>query len=187
MRSAVFAAALVLSALLDGSFIDVLAIGGVRPWCFPVLLAFVCFNASKPAARWAALAMGISYDLLSPAALPGGAALVVIGPHTLGCLLAAGVAIPIRGVVFKRNPVAVALLSGALLVIHQIGWFAMWTVRGWLGDPVPWVPGEVGATMLWSTLASVPTAVIGIPVCMLLERFESVWGFPAIGSTARRV
>ena len=49
MRSPVFLAALLMAVLLDSAFLQVLAIGGARPWIFPVVLAFVCFNASKSA------------------------------------------------------------------------------------------------------------------------------------------
>jgi rod shape-determining protein MreD len=187
MRSPVFIAALIASLLLDSAFLEVLSIGGVRPWLYPVVLAFVCFNASKTAARWGALGMGVLYDLVSPVAAPGGSTIVVLGPNAIGCLLAAAAAIQLRGVVFKRNPVAVGVLSGALLLIHQVGWFAAWTVRGWLGDPVPWTVGEVGGAMLASFWAALATALLGIPVSVLLDRIEVLWGFPPVGSVARRV
>ncbi|MBM4051345.1 MAG: hypothetical protein FJ270_01180 [Planctomycetes bacterium] len=187
MRSPVFIAALLVAVLLDSAFLQVLTIGGARPWLFPVVLAFVCFNASKLAAWWGALGMGLLYDLVSPTPVPGGATIVVVGPNTLGCLLAASAAIPLRGVVFKRNPVAVGVLAGVLLLIHQVGWFASWTVRGWLGDPVPWIVGKVGAAMLGSFWAACATALLGIPVSLLLDRVERWWGFPPVGSVARRV
>ena len=187
MRSPVYIAALLVAVLLDSSFLQVLSIGNARPWVFPVMLAFVCFNASKSAAWWAALGMGVLYDLVSPVAGAAGTTIVVIGPNTVGCLLAAAAAIPLRGVVFKRNPVAVGVLAGALLLIHQVGWFAGWTIRGWLGDPVPWTVGQVGGAMLASFWASCATAVLGIPVSFLLDRIEGWWGFPPIGSVARRV
>jgi len=187
MRSPVFIAALLVAVLLDSAFLQVLSIGGGRPWLFPVVLAFVCFNASKRAAWWASLGTGVLYDLVSAAAAPGGTTIVVLGPNTIGCLLAAAAAIPLRGVVFKRNPVAVGVLAGALLLIHQVGWFAAWTIRGWLGDPVPWTVGEVGTAMLASFWAACATALLGIPVSVLLDRIEAWWGFPAVGSVARRV
>ncbi len=187
MRSPVFMAALLVAVLLDSAFLQVLSIGGARPWLFPVVLAFVCFNASKSAAWWGALGMGVLYDLVSPVAAPGGSTIVVVGPNTIGCLLAAATAIPLRGVVFKRNPVAVGVLAGALLLIHQVGWFASWTVRGWLGDPVPWTVGEVGAAMLASFWAACATALLGIPLSYALDRIEGWWGFPPVGSVARRV
>ena len=187
VRSPVFLAALVIALLLDSAFLQVLAVGSARPWLFPVLLAFVCFNASKSAAWWSALGIGIAYDLVSPVASDGGGPIVVIGPNAIGCLLAAAAAIPLRGVVFKRNPVAVGVLAGALLVIHQVGWFAGWTVRGWLGDPVPWSVGQVGSAMLASFWAAVATALLGVPVSFMLDRIEGWWGFPPIGSVARRV
>ncbi|MBM4110016.1 MAG: hypothetical protein FJ254_01480 [Phycisphaerae bacterium] len=187
MRSPVFIAALLVAVLLDSAFLQVLTIGDARPWLFPVVLAFVSFNASKSAAWWSALAMGVLYDLVSPVAAPGGITIVVIGPNTVGCLLAAAAAIPLRGVVFKRNPVAVGVLAGGLLMIHQVGWFAGWTVRGWLGDPVPWTVGHVGGAMLASFWAACATAVLGIPVSVLLDRIERWWGFPPVGSVARRI
>lgn len=187
MRSAVFVAALLIAVLLDSAFLQVLAVGGARPWLFPAVLGFVAFNASKSSAWWGALAMGVLYDLVSPVAAPGGATIVVIGPNAIGCLLAAAAAIPLRGVVFKRNAVAVGVLAGVLLLVHQVGWFAGWTLRGWLGDPVPWTVGEVGSAMLASFWAACSTAVLGIPVSYVLDRFEAWWGFPPIGSVARRV
>lgn len=187
MRSSVFLAALIACLLLDSAFLQVLSVGGVRPWFFPVLLAFISFNAGKRAAWWGALGMGVAYDLASPMALGNHATFVVVGPNALGCLLAAAAAIPLRGVVFKRNPVAVAVLSGALLVVHQIGWFAVWTLRGWLGDPVPWTVGHVGGAMLDAVWAAGYTALVGVPVCLALDRLEWLWGFPPIGSVARRV
>jgi hypothetical protein len=41
--------------------------------------------------------------------------------------------------------------------------------------------------MLASFWASCATAVLGIPVSFLLDRIEGWWGFPPIGSVARRV
>lgn len=101
--------------------------GGIAPSFVLVLMTWVALGASPQTALWTAIALGAGMDLASPRPFGdgngGGAAAVVFGPYALGYLLAAQLTLTLRGVMFRRSPYTLALLtvltglvSGAVVV-----------------------------------------------------------------------
>lgn len=114
------------------------ASGGVSPSLVVPLLVFVALYAPRRHALWGAIALGFVWDLLSPLTHADGGSLNLIGPYTLGCLVAAQFVLSVRGMVIRRNPLTLMALSfGAAFIAHLV-LVAIVTLRALAGDHVAW-------------------------------------------------
>jgi hypothetical protein len=147
------------------------------------LAVFIALCAPAMQASWACLVLGLFMDLTSPVALPGDS-LVVIGPHAIGYFLACQFVLAIRGVVIRRHPLAVVVLSIVAAGIMQIAVTASLTLRAVLIDQA----------MIWSAkheiverLASaVVTGGTAFVVAIILAPMAPLLGLPAARSWVKR-
>ncbi|MDA1008164.1 MAG: hypothetical protein O2800_04060 [Planctomycetota bacterium] len=178
MRWTVFLIGLLVAGSIDRSFMPVFEVRGVVPALIPALLAFVVMHAPRTTALWAAWWAGLCVDLLTPIAV-GPGALAVPGPWALGFTLAAWTGVLLRGVLFRRSPAAFALLIFVLAAVASLLWTFVFAVRGWYPqEGFPWPGSALGmfGTRLLDALAS---GLIALPLWWPLERWISLWGFPA--------
>ena len=84
---------------------------GVAPSFALILCVYVSMGATHGHAHWAALLLGACVDLASRRVLRGGGDVTVLGPNALGFLLACQLTLVMRGVVFRKNPLALAFLA----------------------------------------------------------------------------
>lgn len=100
------------------------------------LLVFVALHAPGVATMWTALLLGICVDLSTQR---GPDALVIVGPHALGFLLGAYFVLTVRGVMIKRNPWTLVVLSVLAALLSHTVVIAIFTFRKVYGESVDFV------------------------------------------------
>lgn len=119
---------------------DALRIGptAVAPSFVMPLAVLVASSAPRAQAWWACLMLGLITDLTNVVELRDqGEAIGVIGPYALGYLLGGHFVMTLRGMVFRRNPLAVAVLTLLAAAVCQIVVVTAYTIRGFY-DPIVW-------------------------------------------------
>lgn len=106
---------------------------GVHPSMVVPLLVFVAMNAPRKPTLWSAILLGVVMDLLSPIPGVNGGTFTVIGPHALGYLLGVHFVMTVRGMLIRRNPLTMVVMSIIVMLIAQIVVVAIFAARG-LGD-----------------------------------------------------
>lgn len=178
MRWSVHFLAVLLAAALDAGLGGLFTIGDFRASILPAVVVFVCLSAPKRIALRAAMAGGLAADLFSPTILADGSTLVVPGPWTLAFALGASAVLPLRGLLYRQNPVS----NGAAVVVFSafaaLGWISVAIVRSAAIDaPVPWWPASSLSELLVQLLNAVADGVLALPVFWMLVRTKPIWGF----------
>lgn len=125
---------------------------GVHPSVVLPLLVFVALYAPRKHALWCAIVLGVSMDLLTPIKHYNGGPVTLIGPYALGYLLAAQFIFSVRGMVVRRNPLTIAVLSIFASLIAQILVVSIITVRALAGDNIAWKAGDALMDYMLSSL-----------------------------------
>ncbi len=182
MRWGFFLLLLIVAVVLDASFTQVFAIGRVHPSVTPALVVFVAMYANRSTAMWAALVAGLLVDLTTPALFDGTRPYHLIGPTILGFVFGTAIAIPLRTMVVRKNPLAFGFLVaffalGAMVLITAIS-----SARGWYAGTVPPWMSEEGRVLSWMWLGSLDALATGCLAVLLawpLQRLGSGFGFAA--------
>jgi len=186
MRWPTALAVLLVSLVLDVSFMGVLELGGVTPRLVCVVVAFVAMQAEPTAARWYALLAGLLVDLSEPSMAGPRAPLYLVAPWTLGVFFGSEAVLSLRGVVVRKNPLAVGVLAGVLALSAGLFWTAWWALRSWYPDsPAPWGSGSALGEFGIQLLTAMSTGVCAVPIGWLLLRSGAMWGFPSVMSRQR--
>lgn len=178
MNWLVYLLAVLLAAALDASFTPVFEVGGVRPQLLPAVVVFTLLAAPRRIGVRAAMLAGLVADFLTPELDADGSLLYLPGPRVLAFAFGALVALPLRGLLYRRNPLSGAAAVFAFSLASGLAFVAVWTVRAHLVDgSAPWWPGS-GAGEVWQrTLAALLGAALAVPTLWLLEKTRSAWGF----------
>ena len=100
--------------------------------------------------------------------------IIVVGPYALGCLLMSQAVIAARGLVIKRNPLTLIVLSViGSMVVHSVV-AAMLTARWLLGDPIVWEPT---AQLVARAGVSAYTAASALVVSLVLYPLQPLFAF----------
>ena len=170
MRWWVFIPVLALVLTMDAAFMPAFAIGGHVPQLWPLLLAFVALYASRGAALWAAMIVGIWLDAMHPA-LGAGAetprAVTVFGPHVLACAAGAWCVLETRTWLYRRNVLTVAFSTFNCALLASLAFIAIAGIRA----------AAVGSDMV----DALYSAVIAILPAWGLQSTLTVWGFATAG------
>lgn len=148
---------------------------GVRPSFLIPLVVFVALHAETRAALWAALILGLLVDLISPVAMVDGGSAVVPGPHALGFFLAAQITLALRGMVMRRNPITLVVLSALGAVVSAIVVVAILTVRALSDDSLAW---RGAGELLPGLLSGLYTAAAALVLSFPLFAAAPAFGFP---------
>lgn len=144
---------------------------GVAPSFVIPLAIYVALGAPPIHALWACLIAGLALDLTGRV---GGAEAVIPGPNALGLMLAGQFALAARGMVIRRNPFTLAILSVLGALIAGLVVVAIFTVRSFLvGDP-GWDPGQQLLSRAGSALY---TGVTGFLLALVLIPSAGAFGF----------
>lgn len=113
---------------------------------------------------------------LGGAVAVGGAGLpvIVIGPHALGFVVAAALTLTLRGVLFRRNPLTMAVLTvlgGALAGVTAV---AVLTLRHAIYPSMVFSPGTALGSRMASSLYS---GVSGLMLALALRPMSGLFGF----------
>lgn len=178
MRWTVFLAAVLLAAALDASLGGLFVVGEVRPRLLPAVVVFALLSMPRKGTVRAAMLAGLVADLLSPGVLEQGGSLVVIGPNTLGFALGALAVVPLRTLLYRRNPLSGVFATVVFSLLASVAAIALWALRArLLGTTPPWWPGT-GAGEAWLRLmGALGDGMLALGVLWLLERTKPLWDF----------
>lgn len=179
MRWSIFILACLLAAAADASIGDILKIGSVQPRFLPSVVVFALFSAPRIHAVRMALLAGLLCDLLSPVLRVDGSQLVVIGPWTLGYALGALAAVPLRSLLYHRNPISGGFAVFVFSLLASVVFVAIWMIRLFiLRDDLPsWWPGTGAGEVFQQSKVALASAVLAIPTIWFLDKTRLVWGF----------
>lgn len=153
----------------------------IAPSFVMAFAVFVATFAPPRVAQWGCLILGLLVDLTFPVELTGGRQATLAGPYALGYLLACQLVLTMRGVMIRRNPLAVGALAIMAAAVAQIFVVAVYTVRQQLGDPITWHPT---AEMLRRVAGSLYTGGFAVLLALVLFPLGPALGFQA--TQARR-
>ncbi|GAB4515929.1 MAG: hypothetical protein Tsb0013_20530 [Phycisphaerales bacterium] len=163
---------------------SLLALGSssISPRFALVLLVFVCLHAPPGAMMLASVAIGLVMDIVSVTPMAETSApLVVIGPYTLGCMLAAYAILTVRSVMQRKSPFTMAALALVATVLVEVVRLTLLTVRSFYDG----LALEEAATSLGTSLGiAAYTAVLAFaltPVLGALRRALRFHGSSGMG------
>ncbi|MAJ47828.1 MAG: hypothetical protein CBC35_11270 [Planctomycetes bacterium TMED75] len=178
MRIAVFVVFMVLAVVLDTRFMEALRIGPILPSLAGTLAVFVVLCAPRQAALWSCFSIGLLLDLSDFALYQGSTAYCLVGPYTLGFLFGANLILPLRSMVFSRNPLTFGILTVLFLTAVTVVYIALWQFRGlYPGSPPPWVEPTVLGELGRRLLCALYSGLFAIPVGWGLVLSRPLWGF----------
>ena len=149
--------------------------GGVQPSFLIPLLVFVALHADPRPVRWSALSLGLLVDLVRPVVLVDGGAAAIPGPHALGFLLAAQMTLSLRGMVVRRNPLTLVILSIVGATVAAVVVVAIMTLRSFFDASVVWAGGRA---LLPGLLSAFYTGLAALVLSFPLFAMTPFFGFP---------
>lgn len=156
-----------------------LALGqtGVAPsFVFP-LVAFIAVTGTNWNTYWAALILGLMVDLTWTVGVDGGGPpATIVGPNALGFLLGAQLILTIRGLVIRRNPLAIGFLALVGFALAQVVVVALMTTKDLLGDPVAWSATRELISRLGAALY---TGILGFVLALIFLPLAPLFGLQA--------
>jgi len=147
---------------------------GVHPSMIIPLMAFVALYAPRKQALWAAILLGIIIDLLAPMARADGGSVVIVGPHALGYLLGAHFILAIRGMLIRRNPLTLVIISIASSFIAQVVVIALITLRNMGTSPLIW---DAGDQLVERSFSSLSTGISALVLSVIFFALAPTFGF----------
>lgn len=148
--------------------------GGVHPSMVIPLLVFVAINAPRRPTLWAAIILGVVMDLLSPMPGADGGTVTIVGPNALGYLLAAHFVLAVRGMLIRRNPLTLVVMSILGALIAQIVVIAIFTVRDIGTNPLIW---DAGDQLVGRSFSSLYTGVSALLLSFIFFALAPFFGF----------
>lgn len=172
--------ALVVGYLMLGFELSVrpaLGIGptGVAPSFLVPLMVFVALSAPPLHALWYAFLLGLLMDLTADyPTLDAQHSLTIVGPVALGFLAGAYLTLTMRGVMIRRNPLAMVFMAVVAGALANVVIVAMLSIRVFYGDPIAYSPGQ---ELLSGILSSLYTAGSAALLTLVLIPLTPLFGF----------
>lgn len=182
MNWVLFVIALFVATVLEMSMVDLLEVGGIRPSLIAVIALFLALWAPRMTSLWGCFACGLAIDLTSPWIWGSGETAYLIGPHTLGYSFACALILQVRSMVMRRQVFALSVLTGVFVVMSSIVIVAVGTARAWYSPE--FAAFSPTHELLRRLGMAVYSALMAIPVGMLLVKSFSLWKFPASQPTS---
>lgn len=168
--------ALIIGYLLLGAELGLrdglgLSPGGAAPSLVIPFVVFIALHAPPTPALWTAILLGLSVDLTT---IRGPEALVIVGPNALGYLLGAYFVLTVRGIMLRRNPWVLVVLSILSALISGILVVAIFSFRKVYHEPI-----DFGSSrqLVERFFAALMTGAAALVVAALLFPIVSVFGF----------
>lgn len=179
MRWLVFAISAFVMLVFELGLAALLNIKGVTPSFLLILNVFIALSAPRKDAIWSALILGLLVDLIDSSKVgiePGDFAL--IGPASLGYLTGVLVTLELRGLIFRDSPIVLAIMVVAAGTFVHLVIVAAITVRGLSWVPADAIPGwNVAEQLTRRFFTLLYSAVIAMPLGMILVRLDPLWNF----------
>ena len=181
MRWSVFCFFLLVVIVLDHGLGALVALGDrhVVPDLLLIYAVFIGMHASRGTVAWAFVIIGLLTDLTHPVAIAeGGGSVAIIGPATLGYMVAAWAMSHLRGLVYRDSLAAMAVLVLAVGVVINLVTVAMLSFRGlpWpLAEPLAgWHASE---ELVYRFFVLIYSTLLSLPIGYLLSHIERLWSF----------
>lgn len=157
----------------------------ISPSFIAPLLVFFCLHATPHSAVWACLLVGVVMDLLWWPGASAGPSGAVLGFYAIGFTIASSAIVRLRGVVIRKNPLTMIVLSVGFVMIAQT-WITLMLGLRSTYDPIEWnigsqFVGRIGSAGLTGATALALWLVL-TPLMPLfrfhqpLSRFGAGWG-----------
>lgn len=161
---------------LEMALIPVLDAGsrGVHPSMVVPLLVFVAMNAPRKPTLWSAIGLGVVMDLLSPMPAADGGTVTIIGPHALGYLLGVHFVLAVRGMLIRRNPLTMVVMSILVMLIAQVVVVAIFSARDLGASSIVWDSGDQLRIRLFQSLY---TGISALLLSFVFFAMGPVFGF----------
>lgn len=152
----------------------------IVPSFLAIYAVFIATAAPPRSSQWACLILGALMDLTAPVLrFDAASSFTVLGPNALGSLLMCQLVLSVRGLLFRRNPLTIAVLAAVGFAVWQVVVTAVFTVRSFTGDPTVWSPaGELGSRLA----SSLYTGLLALPLGLLLLIFAPLFAFQFVPS-----
>jgi hypothetical protein len=135
-------------------------IAGAPSFIIPIV-TMVAICAPNGPALWTALILGLLSDLTAGVPSTTNQTIYHIGPGAIGMVLGAQFVLLVRGLVIRRNPLTLVVLSVAAGIIAAICTVAIITVRQFiLKDPIEWSPTHELTQRLFSAVVTGGSALV---------------------------
>lgn len=178
MNWSVFIIAAFVMLVVDASLAQTLAFRGLVPSMLAILVVYVSFLAPRTRAIVAAWAVGLAVDLTADYVQGAGEVGPVLGPHALGFVCGSYIVLLVRPMLLRRSAFTMAVMSFFFSITAAIVVMFILHAHSWY-DPVPirWHAGSIGLEFARRVGAALYTAVIALPVSMVLLATIDLWGF----------
>ena len=140
------------------------------------LATMIAMCAPAGAALWSCLLLGVALDLTAPQSGASGN-LFIIGPNALGLAIACQFVVAVRGLVIRRNPLTVVVLSISAAAIWGIVVTAFLTARSFYDPMITWQASEQLGGRLMSAFLTGGTA---LAMSFVLLPMAPLLGLPAL-------
>jgi hypothetical protein len=147
------------------------------------LAIFVAICAPNAQALWCALALGVAMDLTSFPHLTNGQSVTIVGPYAIGLVLACQLVLVVRGVVIRRNPLTLMVLSMMGAGVCHIVVCAMLVVRRILESAFSF---DATHELIERLLSAFLTGGTGLVMGLVLVPMSAYFGLPGGRGAARR-
>ncbi|MBC7833847.1 MAG: hypothetical protein H7Y88_01955 [Phycisphaerales bacterium] len=139
-----------------------LALGtSIAPGVLLPMAVFIALYSQPRQALWVGLVLGVALDLTSPIPMFGAARnMTLLGPNALGYLAATYLTLTIRGLLVRRNPLTLLVVSVIAMALAQIVLVAILSVRSFYDSSLSFGPLRELTSRLLSSLYTAGTAGI---------------------------
>lgn len=177
--------AYVLLGLEQGMAVGLSLPGGysAAPGLLLILMVFIGLSAPSQVALWAAVALGLLYDLAHPVMVNdahGAANVVILGPGAIAFLLGTFVLLRSRVLVYRGSLISIVLFTFIAGIFVHLAIVFIFALRG---VPFAFFPGEQLVGWSWSGelvrrfLSLCFTAFLALPVGWVLLRCFGMFAF----------
>lgn len=178
MNWSIFVIAVLLASALDAGLGGLFEIGSTRAEILPSVVVFMALAAPKKLVVRAAIVAGLVADLFAPTIVADGTPLVVLGPRALAFALGAAAVIPLRGLLYRQNPLSNSAAVAIFSSFTALGWIVVSILRSVVaGGDVPWWPATGTSELLIQFLGALADAALALPAFWVLTRTKPLWGF----------
>ncbi len=185
MRWIVFIIFAYVLMALEAGLSSAWRIGLSTPHLLLILLVFLGLYAAPMPLAWAALLLGALVDLSPPfwPVATGVWDVAILGPSILAYLAGAYACLQLRTIVFRDSPITLAAVVFVVGIFVQLVTVGVLTLRAlplpgivwFMGSPIPnFQPAD---ELMRRFFDLVYTALMAIPLGMLLLRSVPLWGF----------
>lgn len=143
---------------------------------------FIGLLAQPRTALWAFFILGLLMDLTAKVGLVGiDRSVTLVGPYTLGYMLAGQLVLTMRGLMIRRNPFTMSFLAMMASMVANVVVVALYWLRELMGDPL-----AIHATKELAQRfgASLYTALLALVLALVLIPMAPAFGLQS--PTARR-